>query len=111
MFLKLSGQIESQLRDAYAKKYGAGILNQSSLAAKLDVGRSVINRRLTGGVNMTEESIADMVWGLDHDIEVKIFDPTESPSSNKSITHKQDNEKPATTDSTAKTARLNAVPA
>lgn len=78
MFLKLSGMIEGQLRDAYAKRYEAGVLNQSSLAAKLEINRSAIHHRLTGQKNMTIETIADMVWGLDHDIEVKIFDPSES---------------------------------
>ncbi|OAF11768.1 hypothetical protein AYJ54_07870 [Bradyrhizobium centrolobii] len=78
MFLKLSSQIEGQLREAYVKKNEAGILNQSMLAEKLGVDKSAIHRRLTGQVNMTEETIADMVWGLDHDIEVRIFDPAES---------------------------------
>jgi hypothetical protein len=78
MFLKLSGMIEGQLRDAYAKKYEAGTLNQSSLAQKLGVNRSAVHHRLTGRTNMTIETIADMVWGLDHDIDLKIFDPSES---------------------------------
>jgi hypothetical protein len=78
MFLKLSGQIEGQLREAYAKKQAAGVLNQSILADRLEVNRSVINRRLNGNVNMTEESIADMVWAMDYDITVNIFDPLES---------------------------------
>ncbi|MCP3475642.1 helix-turn-helix transcriptional regulator [Bradyrhizobium sp. CCGUVB1N3] len=78
MFLKLSSQIEGQLREAYAKKNEAGVLNQSLLAEKLGVDRSAINRRLTGRVNMTEETIADMVWGLEHEIEIRIFDPAES---------------------------------
>jgi hypothetical protein len=85
MFLKLSGQIEGQLRDAYAKKYEAGAMNQSALADKLGVDRSAINRRLTGRINMTEETIADMVWGLEHDIEVRIFDPTETQTNHKPI--------------------------
>ncbi|RZN07995.1 hypothetical protein CWO91_24620 [Bradyrhizobium genosp. SA-3] len=78
MFLKLSGMIEGQLRDAYAKKYEAGDLNQSSLANKLGINRSAVHHRLTGRTNMTIETIADMVWGLDHDIELKIIDPSES---------------------------------
>jgi hypothetical protein len=86
MFLKLSSQIEGQLREAYARKHAAGLLNQSLLANKIGVDRSAINRRLTGKVNMTEETIAEMVWGLDHDIEVRIFDPTEDRSNQKAIT-------------------------
>jgi transcriptional regulator with XRE-family HTH domain len=75
MFLKLSSQIEGQLREAYAKKHEAGQINQSALAEKLGVDRSAVHRRLNGRVNMTEETIADMIWGLDLDIDVKIFDP------------------------------------
>lgn len=82
MFLKLSGMIEGQLRDAYAKKYEAGALNQSSLAEKLGINRSAVHHRLAGRTNMTIETIADMVWGLDHDIELKIFDPAESVTNN-----------------------------
>jgi hypothetical protein len=78
MFLKVSGQIEGQLRDAYAKKHEAGVLNQSSLADKLDVDRSAIHRRLTGRTNMTEETIADMVWALEYDIDIRIYDPAET---------------------------------
>jgi hypothetical protein len=78
MFLKLSGQIEGQLRDAYDKKFRAGLLNQTSLASKLNVNRSAIHHRLSGRTNMTIETIADMIWGLGNDFELKIFDPTES---------------------------------
>jgi hypothetical protein len=78
MYLKLSSMIEGQLRDAYAKKHDAGALNQSSLADKLGVNRSAVHHRLTGRTNMTLETIADMVWGMDQDIELKIFDPTDS---------------------------------
>jgi hypothetical protein len=79
-FLKLSGQIEGQLREAYDKKFRAGQLTQSSLGAKLGVNRSAIHHRLSGGTNMTIETIADMIWGLGHDFEFKLFDPVEAPS-------------------------------
>src|SRR4051812_30996136 len=75
-FLKLSGMIEAQLRDAYDRKFRAGELNQSSLATRLGVNRSAIHHRLAGRTNMTIETIADMVWGLGQDIEVKIVDPS-----------------------------------
>jgi hypothetical protein len=83
MFLKVSGQIEGQLREAYAKKHADGVLNQSILADRLGVNRSVVNRRLTGRVNMTEESIADMVWGLEYDIDIDIFDPAKTRANQK----------------------------
>jgi hypothetical protein len=75
MFLNLSGQIESQLREAYGRKFQAGAANQTSLAKKIGIGRSTVHRRLMGHTNMTTESIADMVWALDHAIKVEIYDP------------------------------------
>jgi hypothetical protein len=47
----------------------------TTIAKKLRVGRSVVNRRLSGHANLTLETIADMLWALDHDISVEIFDP------------------------------------
>ena len=76
MFLNLSGQIEGQLREAYDRKFRAGLATQSSLAKKLGVNRSAIHHRLMGHTNMTIETIADMVWALDHNIDVEIFDPS-----------------------------------
>ncbi len=72
VYLNLSADIERQLRGAYDRQYNIGALNQSSLGAKLGVGRSVINRRLTGRVNMQLDTLADMVWGLGHRITVVI---------------------------------------
>lgn len=76
MFLNLSGQVEGQLREAYDRKFQAGLATQSSLADKLGVNRSAIHHRLMGHTNMTIETIADMVWALDHNIRVEIFDPS-----------------------------------
>ncbi|MCW2227221.1 helix-turn-helix domain-containing protein [Bradyrhizobium elkanii] len=76
--MKLSSLIEGQLRDAYAKKYEKGAINQSTLADKLGIDRSAVHRRLTGRANMTIETIADMIWGLEHDVDLKIFDPAET---------------------------------
>jgi hypothetical protein len=75
-FLNLSGQIEGQLREAYDRQFQAGLINQSSLAAKLGVDRSAIHHRLMGHTNMTMETIADMVWGLGQTITVTVCDPS-----------------------------------
>jgi transcriptional regulator with XRE-family HTH domain len=75
----LAGQIESQLREAYQRRFDAGELNQSTLASKLGVGRSVIHRRLNGQTNMTIETIAEMAWALDLDVDVR-FDNRATPS-------------------------------
>jgi len=74
VFLALSAQIEQQLREAYHRKFQAKQATQSSLAKKLGVDRSAIHRRLTGRTNMTIETVADMVWGLDQHIDVCIYD-------------------------------------
>ncbi len=73
-YLRLAGQVESQLREAYQRRYDAGEINQSSLAAKLGVGRSVVHRRLNGQTNMTIETIAEMAWALDLDIDMRFAD-------------------------------------
>ena len=75
MYLKLSGMIESQLREAYARRHEEGGLTQTDIANKLDVNRAAIHNRLNGKGNMTIETIANMVWALGHDIDVKIIDP------------------------------------
>jgi hypothetical protein len=85
-FLNLSAQIEGQLRDAYDIKFQAGLINQSSLAAKLGVNRSAIHHRLLGHTNMTIETIADMVWGLGCVIDVKIYDPATAHGRNFAVT-------------------------
>ena len=92
IFLSLSGSIESQLRDAFAKQSMARTATQSVLADKLGVNRSVINRRLTGQQNMTVETIADMVWALGQCIEVNIFDPAEQPHVNHPLSPSEDPE-------------------
>lgn len=75
VFLALSSSIESQLRDAFLDRFDDGKETQSSLAAKLGVNKSVVNRRLRGESNMTVKTLADMVWALEQCIEVKVFDP------------------------------------
>jgi hypothetical protein len=78
----LSAQIEGQLRAAYDQKFKAKECTQASLAKKLGVNRSAVHHRLMGHTNMTVETIADMVWALDHAIRIEIFDPLNDHSSN-----------------------------
>lgn len=74
IFLLLASQVERQLRDAYDRRFQEGKETQSSLADKLGVNRSVVHRRLTGSVNMTVETIADMAWALGCGVSLNIFD-------------------------------------
>lgn len=79
VYLALAGSIESQLREAYAKRFEAGQETQTTLAEKLGVNRSVVNRRLTGRQkNLTVETVADMVWALGNCVSVRIYDPRET---------------------------------
>jgi hypothetical protein len=80
MYLNLAGSVEGQLREAYAERYAAGLDTQVTLADKLDVGRSVINKRLRGLMNMTLETVSDMAWALGYSVIIQIFDPNRSPT-------------------------------
>lgn len=81
-FLNLVGQVGSQLRDAYTRRYEQRLENQASLAKKLDVNRSAINRRLSGRTNMTLQTLADLVWSLGYAIKIIIYDPKETHGEN-----------------------------
>jgi len=85
MYLALAGSVESQLREAYADRYDSGLDTQVTLADKLGVGRSVVNKRLRGLMNMTIETIADMAWALGYSVVIKIFDPTTEPTNDPHI--------------------------
>lgn len=95
MFLNLASQVESQLRDAYARKYETGEITQSSLAEKLGVNRSVVHRRLMGHANMRIDTIADMVWALGQEIEVRIYEPDGHALSNFRICETLDSDQPS----------------
>ena len=75
VFLSLAAEIDNGLRAAYGARFEQGRTNQTRLAEKIGVHRSVIHRRLTGRMNLTLQSIADLVWGLDWGVTVRFFDP------------------------------------
>lgn len=81
-YLGLAGSIESQLRQAYAKRHEQGRETQASLAEKLGVNRSAVNRRLLGHTNMTIETLANMVWALGYGVKIEIFDPDTAATAN-----------------------------
>ena len=84
VYVLLAAEIERQLREAYDKKFRAGLATQSSLAEKLGINRSAVHHRLMGHTNMTIETIADMVWALGQAISVKIYEPEVTHGSNRS---------------------------
>ncbi len=75
VYLALAGEVESQLRDAYDERHRSHGVTQASIAKALGINRSAINHRLRGLVNMTIETLADMVWALGYAIKVVIYDP------------------------------------
>src|SRR5580658_491798 len=85
IYLHLAGSIESQLREAYAKRHDCGLDTQASIAERLGIDRSAVKRRLTGRTNMTIETLADMAWALGHCVAVTIFDPDESPTNESQV--------------------------
>ena len=74
-FLALASQVEGGLRAAYDRRYSEGNENQVTLAAKLGVSRSAVNKRLSGRINMTMETIAETAWALGYEVALQIFDP------------------------------------
>lgn len=85
MFLALAGRVESELREAFARKHEADGLTQADLATKLDIDRAAVNRRLMGQSNMTLQTVADMCWALGQCIEIDIFDPQDRPTNQRRI--------------------------
>jgi hypothetical protein len=77
-YIHLSGDVETQLREAFDERHQAGEETQASLAEKLGVNRSVIHRRLTGRANLTLSTLADMVWALGYAIKIVIYKPSEA---------------------------------
>lgn len=69
------GQVTKGLVAAYEKENSKTGFTQAQLANKIGVDKSVVTRRLHGDANMTLRTLADMIWALDHEIEVKIFQP------------------------------------
>jgi hypothetical protein len=78
VFLNLIAEIEGGLRTAFERWAKENNENQSGLAKKLGVDRSAVNRRLTGRVNLTIQTIADMVWALGYCIRIEIYHPSDA---------------------------------
>lgn len=75
VFLNLIAEIEGGLRAAFIRWSRENNENQSGLADRLGINRSIVSRRLTGRVNLTIATIADMVWAMGYCIRIVIFHP------------------------------------
>lgn len=70
------GRVRSELLRALSQKKMERSFSQQSLARKLEVHRSLINRQLSGEANLTLRSLADLAWALDMEISFELKSPT-----------------------------------
>jgi transcriptional regulator with XRE-family HTH domain len=78
---RLIGRIRSELLKALTEEKRAG-LTQQELARRLEMGRSVLNRQLSGESNLSLRSLADLAWALDREIAFELRRPIESAGQN-----------------------------
>jgi transcriptional regulator with XRE-family HTH domain len=78
---RLIGRIRSELLKALTEEKRAG-LTQQELARRLEMGRSVLNRQLSGESNLSLRSLADLAWALDREIAFELRRPVESAGQN-----------------------------
>jgi plasmid maintenance system antidote protein VapI len=57
---------------AFVRKCRNEGITKKALADRLGVDKSVISRMLSGHANLTLKSVGELVWALDHDIEVAV---------------------------------------
>jgi len=81
-YLALVGAVESQLRELYSIRHENDGVSQTDLANKLGIDKSSVHRKLIGASNLTLQSLADLVWGLDGVIDLEISPVEEQCPSN-----------------------------
>ena len=67
--------VRSELQSALVAEKSSRKLTQQSIADKIGVNRSVINRQLMGEENLTLRSVADLAWALGWDIDFSLRKP------------------------------------
>lgn len=68
------GRVRRELLKAVTEEKGAG-LTQQELARRLEGHRSNINRQLSGEVEISLRSLADLAWALDREITFELRRP------------------------------------
>jgi transcriptional regulator with XRE-family HTH domain len=68
---RLIGRVRRELLKAITEEKRAG-LTQQELAQRLESERSDINRQLSGEVEITLRSLADLAWALDREITIEL---------------------------------------
>lgn len=69
---RLISRVRRALAQAVSEERAEKGTTQQSLAQKLGVHRSVINRILTGEGNLTLRSLAEIAWALDRTVTISI---------------------------------------
>jgi len=77
-------RVQSELLRALAERKKESRFSQQSLANKLEVHRSLINRQLSGEANLTLRSLADLAWAMDLEIALELKKPDVGPGKNQS---------------------------
>lgn len=86
----MSYQIKISSKDAKAARFISRIarliqdeliasgMTQQDVATKIDVDRSVVNKRLKGSANLTARSIAEFAYAFDKEIDIKFVERKKS---------------------------------
>lgn len=75
----------SQLQKKIQKALLASGKTQQEIADEIGVNRSVINRRLSGGANLTARSIAEFAYAFDKEIHIEFVDKAIIKQANSAI--------------------------
>lgn len=76
------GKVRRELVAAVLKEKSARKLTQQQIADAIGVNRSVINRQLLGGENLTLRRVAEFAWALGLEIVFELRKPTAARGKN-----------------------------
>lgn len=71
-------KVQKEIQEAFIRSG----MRQQQVAEKLGVNRSIVNRRLTGGANLTLRSISDLAWALGEDVELRLLPKNQADGAN-----------------------------
>jgi transcriptional regulator with XRE-family HTH domain len=80
------GRVKGELLRALAEKKAKAGFPQQSLAEKLGIERSLINRQLSGETNLSLRSLADLAWAMDMEISFELKKPMARAGQNQPMT-------------------------
>ncbi|MFQ5534691.1 MAG: helix-turn-helix domain-containing protein [Sphingomonadales bacterium] len=71
-FVRLIGQIQHELRAAFASQKRAKGISKTDVARNIGRHKSFVTRHLNGTANMTLETLSDLAFALEHDVIVRL---------------------------------------